>query len=39
VVGTITYQLTDPSGHVLINVTLSIDLGNLTAYTKYSPAV
>ena len=38
VAGTITYQLTDPSSHVLVNVTMTIDLGNCTAYAKYTQA-
>ena len=38
VVGTITYQVTDPSAHVIVDVTIAIDIGNLTAYAKYSPA-
>jgi type II secretory pathway pseudopilin PulG len=39
VVGTITYKLTDVSNsRVLVDVTLTIDLGTLTSSTTYTPA-
>jgi type II secretory pathway pseudopilin PulG len=39
VTGTITYKLTDVTNNrVLIDVTLTVDLGTLTSYTKYTAA-
>jgi hypothetical protein len=39
VVGTITYKLTDvTNSRVLVDVTLTIDLGTLTSSTTYTPA-
>jgi hypothetical protein len=38
VVGQFTYKVTNASG-TLVDLTIAIDLGNLTANTKYSPAI
>jgi type II secretory pathway pseudopilin PulG len=39
VVGTISYKLTDTTNNrILIDLTLTIDLGSLTSYAKYTPA-
>jgi hypothetical protein len=38
VIGTISYKVTDASSHVLIDVTMTIDLGSLVSYAKYTSA-
>ena len=37
VAGTITYKVTNPSSAVVVDLTLTIDLGTLTAYARYAP--
>jgi hypothetical protein len=38
VTGTVTYKLTNPSSAVVINLTMTVDLGTLTAHAVYRAA-
>ncbi len=38
VIGYINYKLTSPTNQVLIDLKITIDLGTLTSYAKYTPA-